>query len=420
LIEQALNWGSHELWTNEDFENLSENIFDKTSVRLSVSTLKRIWGKVRYESSPNTATLNALAAYLGYENWRSFQQKNPLTEEVVKEAVAFDKRGLIEQRMDAPRKKRISVPMVSVAVLSIICVALISIFGGRKSDIRTGPPNVVFETREVSDDLPNSVVFNYDASGYHSDSVYLQQSWDQTRREKLDTGGRQHTSIYYYPGYFRAKLIVDGQIKKQSGVFIKTKGWKGIIERNPMPIYLDTAAIKGKGFMGISKATLREEVGSPVFTNTWVSFSNVRQFDNIDAAAFSFETTLRNTSTVTESLCRKVSIDIMGTKSPIIIPLSAKGCISELNLMNGTRLIMGKQTDLSAFGCDIGNFQHLKCTVENKRLKIWLNDKLILEVAQTETIGDVVGVSIAFEGTGEIKDVKLYSPGKAAAMDEAF
>src|ERR1700722_3291389 len=75
-IEQTLNWGDSETWSNDDFEHLSEKIFDKTRVQLSISTLKRIWGKVRYENSPTTATLNALAGFLGFENWREFRQKS--------------------------------------------------------------------------------------------------------------------------------------------------------------------------------------------------------------------------------------------------------------------------------------------------------------------------------------------------------
>src|SRR5688572_20850844 len=75
-IERSLGWGSSGNWTNQDFEELSERIFDKTQVKLSVSTLKRIWGKVKYDSSPNTATLNALAVFLGYENWKSFRQQH--------------------------------------------------------------------------------------------------------------------------------------------------------------------------------------------------------------------------------------------------------------------------------------------------------------------------------------------------------
>src|SRR5579863_4219167 len=79
LIEKSLNWGDSGIWGNDDFERLSEKIFEKTRVQLSISTLKRIWGKVRYENFPTTATLNALAGFLGYESWREFRQKNDNT-----------------------------------------------------------------------------------------------------------------------------------------------------------------------------------------------------------------------------------------------------------------------------------------------------------------------------------------------------
>ncbi|MFC0184062.1 hypothetical protein ACFFJX_16595 [Pseudarcicella hirudinis] len=72
LIERKLGWGNSDSWQNQDFEVLSEKIFEETKVSLSVSTLKRVWGKVRYESTPNLATLNVLAKYAGFENWRDF------------------------------------------------------------------------------------------------------------------------------------------------------------------------------------------------------------------------------------------------------------------------------------------------------------------------------------------------------------
>lgn len=42
LIEERLAWGSSEHWQNQDFENLSQKIFEVTEVSLSSSTLKRI------------------------------------------------------------------------------------------------------------------------------------------------------------------------------------------------------------------------------------------------------------------------------------------------------------------------------------------------------------------------------------------
>src|SRR5688500_6826322 len=75
LIEQKLSWGSGDNWQNQDFEALSAQIFDQTQVVLSVSTLKRVWGKVKYDSLPSPTTLNTLAVFAGYKNWREFRQQ---------------------------------------------------------------------------------------------------------------------------------------------------------------------------------------------------------------------------------------------------------------------------------------------------------------------------------------------------------
>src|SRR5882672_1090410 len=71
--EDHLGWGTSDEWTNQDFEKLSELIFEKTGVRLSASALKRVWGKVKYDSAPALTTLNTLAQFSGFENWRSFR-----------------------------------------------------------------------------------------------------------------------------------------------------------------------------------------------------------------------------------------------------------------------------------------------------------------------------------------------------------
>lgn len=76
LFEEKTGWGDSDLWNNQDFLELSEMIFDQTGITLSHVTLKRIWGKVRYESLPHTKTLNTIVQFLGYGNWREFRVKN--------------------------------------------------------------------------------------------------------------------------------------------------------------------------------------------------------------------------------------------------------------------------------------------------------------------------------------------------------
>jgi hypothetical protein len=76
LYEEKTGWGDSDLWNNQDFLELSEMIFDQTGIALSHVTLKRIWGKVRYESLPHTKTLTTMVKFLGYRTWREFSVKN--------------------------------------------------------------------------------------------------------------------------------------------------------------------------------------------------------------------------------------------------------------------------------------------------------------------------------------------------------
>src|SRR5476649_972948 len=75
LFESNTGWGNSDEWTNQDFVVLSDKIQERTGVPLSHVTLKRIWGKVKYDSLPNTHTLDTLVQFLGYENWRGFRSQ---------------------------------------------------------------------------------------------------------------------------------------------------------------------------------------------------------------------------------------------------------------------------------------------------------------------------------------------------------
>ncbi len=400
LIQVALGWGDPSSWTNEDFDDLSERIFQKTSVRLSVSTLKRIWGKVKYDHSPTTATLNTLARYAGFESWRDFLQHNASATHAAGPPPPADK--------PAPRRP-ILAPLI---IATIALAALLSLLSARLHPTGTAL-SVRFESRRTSDGLPNSVVFDYDATPLHPHEVMIQQSWDIRRREKVDPNGKQHTSIYYYPGYFAAKLVVDGEIMKESPVFITTKGWKGIVGRPSLPVYLSTKDIAAdSGLLGVTTATLSAITGSAVFSDTWVTFADVRAFPDIHGTRFILATTVKNTSTVEQCLCRNIRITLLGTISAIVVPLSDKGCIASLGILTGSSAVNGKDHDLSAFGCDFSSWQRIVCSEEDHVLKIAVNGQPAFSMPNAQSIGDIVGLRIAFEGTGAIREAMLQGSGQ--------
>eukprot|EP01132_Coremiostelium_polycephalum_P013824 gene13824-16811_t len=77
LIESKLGRGLAQDWTGYDFEKLSIEIQEATAVVLSVTTLKRLWGRLKYTSMPAITTLNTLAKFLGYKDWRDFKNEVP-------------------------------------------------------------------------------------------------------------------------------------------------------------------------------------------------------------------------------------------------------------------------------------------------------------------------------------------------------
>src|SRR5687767_8439323 len=60
-----------------DLEYLADSIEEKSGIKLSLSTLKRLW-KTDYDQTPHPSTLQALVSILGYKDWQEFKlQQTP-------------------------------------------------------------------------------------------------------------------------------------------------------------------------------------------------------------------------------------------------------------------------------------------------------------------------------------------------------
>jgi hypothetical protein len=405
--ESELGWGESSAWTNRDFEKLSELIFEKTGIRLSESTLKRVWGKVKYDSAPTVTTLNVLAQFSGFEDWRGFKASNgfqngnghhhPIEK-------INSPRGPVQLLPRKETKRTRGIVILSAVLVVILGLSLSISSRPDKIDLS----QVHFDFRIVSNELPNSVVFDYSVGKNKVDSLLIQQSWDPQRRELVSSSKNQHTSIYYYPGYFNAKLIADNAILREKDVFIKTDGWIGIIEQIPVPTYLGKEEINlQENSMAIDQSVLAAKLGKTVFNNVWTNFYKIGNFEPISSDNFEFEITLQNTSTKEESVCQQARVSLVTTKSAIVLPLSSRGCTAAISVFDGENYISGKDTDLSMFGCDFSVPQKLSCKMTSRNLTVSLNDKVIFTISHTSDVGDIVGLSIGFEGAGRISDLTL-------------
>ncbi len=397
LIEQKLKWRAAGEWRNYEFTELSDKILDTTGVNLSGTTLKRIFGKLKYESLPSTVTLNALAAFLGYESWMDFKSKHSLTKPEEPEVTTIVKKRIIFRGKVWP---------IAAAATAVIAVLAFTFLSGKSPSPLINEKEIVFTSKPLAEGLPNSVVFNVDLKGNTPGKVIIQQSWDTSRTVALRPGQKEATGIYYMPGYFRAKLILDGRIVKEHDLFIKADKWMATIDHQPIPTYLKKEDLLLKEKMEISENVLNEI--KTITKPTWLTYHLVKPFGNLQSDNFSLESSIKNTFAEGPAVCKMARIFVLCSKGAFIVPVTIPGCIGELNVKINDVLLQGKSNDLSSFSADLSEWTPIKLEVKNRTMKIFLNDKLIRQETYNEDAGEVVGLRFSFLGAGAVKNIKLW------------
>ncbi len=457
MFEEKTGWGDSENWTNQDFLQLSDLIRDQTGVMLSHVTLKRVWGKVKYDSLPNTHTLNTLVQFLGYDTWRDFAAKNPLPKETTQGATetmhgasdttregldttqggvesmpgAPDKtQGGVDEKTPQPETAGGDLPVHSgkhpalaagrkiwvIAPLLVAVLLVLVLLHGQQPPPQ--PQDYAFSSKKiVSSGVPNSVVFDYDATRSPDDSVVIQQSWDTTRRVKVPRNGHQYTSIYYYPDFYHPTLQVQNQVVKSHNLLIESNGWLPLIEQKPVPIYFKTAEAIHDGKLSLSLDQIREKNVPLQPSPPTVLFSNVRDFGEIYSDHFVFETSLKNEYSEGSSACQLTKVFLLCEGTAIWIPLCAKGCVSNIDLFFTYFFTSGKREDLSAFGVNFSDYVKLRVESDSGRAKILINNQLAYTVPWHIKRSKIIGFDFSFQGTGSI-DYVLLTNGKISYRDD--
>jgi hypothetical protein len=383
-IEEKLGWGNSSQWHSDVFIELSETIQKHTNILLSPTTLKRIWGKVNYNSAPSISTLNTLSKFIDYQNWRDFK-----IDTQIKQPTWFEK--------NVTPNLKIIIP--SAAALALIFVSLFSMMGVNNAKIND-VSKINFSCHPVTKNIPNSVVFDFDLNAIESDSIYIQQFWDETKTIKINANQKQATGIYYYPGYFRAKLVIDGAIVKENDLFIKSNGWLATLDYKPIPKYL-----KHLDSLSLPLAFINEIKSSEKpLTST---FHYIDDFKDISGDNFRLNTIVKNVYNDKWAVCQNATVIIIGTKSAHLIPFAISGCSSSMGIMMSDVYLSGKEYDLSSLSVDLSKPTNLKIEVINKQVTVFADNKKLFSSVYNESIGRIVGIRYQFLGAGEVKQIAL-------------
>ena len=407
-VENHLQWGSSANWGNYDFEKLSEAIAEKTNVRLSISTLKRFFGKVKYDHAPSLTTLNALSEFIGYADWRDFGR------ETVPEKIPETKPGPAGQPLPAGKTgRRMARILVPAVLLLLLLVFIYTSFLGTPS---YRPDDFSFSSRTMlTEGLPNSVVFDFDASkAGDRDSVFICQTWDTRRRVRVNKQDKHHSAIYYYPGYFRAKLFVNEHIVKTHDIQVRTDGWLGLVEApwGERPLYFTKEEITRDSGIAVDQALLEQYHLSLFPDPPRIRFFNQDDLKGYMTNNFEFETAVRSTFFAGKNACQTVQILLQAKDDILILPLAAKACVGDLSLAAYGAYFESRSEDLSGFGCDMNDWVHVRIQCVEGKMTFYINDQQVFQTNILNVPAEIVGVQYRFEGMGAIQYTRLRSGDK--------
>ena len=395
--------------SQRDFEHISQELETKTGTLISTSTIRRLLNG-EFSRIPQTATLNAISVYLGFKNWPEYKLSVAGSIDEVPPIVvpAKPQKGLV-----------ISFKSIASAAAS---VSLILFFSFIQSGSLINPhyEKAKFSaSKTTGNDLPNTVVFNYDVTEVNADSFFIQQSWDINRRVKIDKNGHTLTDIYYEPGYHKAKLIANDSIIKTFDVSIPTDKWVYYVKEKSFsgrPQYVRSTGFKN-GMLTMSNEELQQSKVNTEKDNFYVILNFPSQFIS-STDNFIYTCRARVVNTI-NTACPFLMVEVFGQRNFNYIISKPKGCAHEIFAQFGEKELDGKTTDLSPLAMNVNEWQDIEFSIINKTAHVKINGVEVYSVTYTNSSGLITGIGFISNGLAEVDFAELKTPdGKVLYRDD--
>jgi hypothetical protein len=228
-----------------------------------------------------------------------------------------------------------------------------------------------------------------------------------SRRIAVSPSGTDYSAIYYYPGYFKAKLIVDTQIVRTHDLMITSDGWLAVAEADPVPIYFKKEEVARKEGIEVDSNTLARYHLTLQPAAPKVRLFYMKDLGDLSDSDFTFETTLKTGPPQGSGVCQHVQVLIQCKNDVFIIPLAAQACIGDIGLYTAGATASSRNADLSGFGCDLTQWTTLRVTSSHRHLTFLVNGKPAWSANFPDDPTDIIGVQYRFSGTCAVRNARF-------------
>lgn len=393
-------------WTNNDYVRLSGLLSRKTSIHLSESTLKRIFGKSKTSTRyyPQKATRDALAKFIGYRDWYEFEFKNPIIDV---------KTGLVQK---APAKtpethKQESNKKMLYFIAFIVLVTFIAIVLLRKPDTGTDlfAQNVKLKCINPEGLTPHSAIFKLDAAGPLPDSSSnFSVDFGDGKIKRVNLSDSLFNHYYEIPGRYYPVLLYKKRPIDTGYVYLQSKTWSAITSVMQDTTRVYPVLVKDLGLRTPITVSAREVYSAGVDTNRtfFVHFSHVRP-TNINGDNFELTVHVASSENRAGVRCSQADLFIYGEKDKHVFGIIKPECVAWAHYQFSEDVKDGAKYDLRALGHDLSTGADLKLRIENKQVKLYINSKEAFKTQYNKSIGKIMGVKLTIAGIGYFENLHI-------------
>lgn len=409
------SWGDVASWPYSRFTSLEKMIFDKTHIRVSATTLQRLF---RQETgNPQMATCEALCRFLGYEDYSDFILKRGQKE--VRQAAAVSSSPSVRSggvnlshasRLMRHLRRRNRYYVAAIAVLAVaLCAYLLW-------DLRLADRyhehllrRIEFSASQVKGACPLTVTFSYDipeALFPDMSLLYGEANGDTQPRPLAKAHGSSNTT-YIYEGEGYAALMYKGREVRRIRIEVRRPGWSVFAHDERMGLFKALpwqAALNPQGCLSLPPGA----IGNPELEKAdhlFVSYTYYRP-GLVDGDAFELEARVRNSSLEHAIPCADVMMYLYADAGMHGFAMN-EHCFAYLKFISGDREIKGTEYDLSHITFSPEQWHVMKIRVADGHTVFYIDGEQVLDTRYERPVGQADEVTLRFKGCGAVDYVQL-------------
>ena len=406
-VKRLKNWPEPTLWTNHQFQVLSEEISEKSNILINRNTIRVLVERVNSGKpyNPHAATKDAFAQYIGFDNWDHFVNEK-------------SKKTTIKKN-----------PLKIFWLPSL--VAVIGIAFGAYLFLNTDSSKINFQIANPEGTAPHTIECKYDLKQLKTDNIIIDFGHINTNGQyilaNLNKDNTTQKECFHYPGGYNIRLFVDNKVRIEEKVWINSADWfiyandaRPYITEIELPDFLKKAGVpslQNIPFESLLKRTTdssgyfhipqeRMEQIKDLSVNYHTHLKNFRSF-GVDSRNCEFKIRFKDAQFGIGTFCHETVLYLHGVRGDIGFKFAEQGCERYTHQRIGNSFHSANTEDLSYLVLDFKEFKTITIKCSPTEVKLMVDGKIIKTIADDQILGEVRGLDFWFKGSPFIDFVEL-------------